>query len=91
MWLASWDSRGASTGRARLVRPSGLYNDSSKAPTRLSIAESERKDLTERAAHIREALTGYRSGTAEMATAGEPRAQYDPHLPLTSRYAAKGI
>jgi len=45
--------------------------------------------MLERAGHVREVLTGYRSGTAELARPGEPRAQFAPGLPLEVRYAAK--
>jgi hypothetical protein len=34
-------------------------------------------------------LTGYRSGTAEVAAEGEPRPEFDPRVPLTTRYKAK--
>lgn len=54
-----------------------------------TMTKSERKELSERAAHIREALTGYRSGTEKLAATGEPREQYDPSRSLTSRYTAK--
>ena len=53
------------------------------------LTEADRKQVLERAAHVREVLTGYRSGTAEFAEAGEPRPEYSPDLPLTTRYAAK--
>jgi transposase InsO family protein len=51
--------------------------------------DAEARRLTERLGHVREVLTGYRSGFAETASAGEPRAVYDPSLPLKDRYAAK--
>ena len=47
------------------------------------------KEVSERAAHLREVLTGYRSGSSEAAGPGEPRAQFDPSKPLLDRYAAK--
>ncbi len=53
------------------------------------IGEDERRRIRDRAAHVRELLTGYRSGDAAMAAAGEPRGPYDPALPLTARYQAK--
>lgn len=53
------------------------------------LTEAQQDAVTERAAHVREALTGYRSGTAELAGAGEPRPQFDPALPLMSRYQSK--
>ena len=47
------------------------------------------EQLEERAAHIREVLTGYRSGSAERALPGEPRPPYGPGQPLMARYQAK--
>ena len=57
--------------------------------TLAELAKPERDAVLERAAHIREVLTGYRSGSAELAGEGEPRAQFDPGLPLTRRYESK--
>jgi hypothetical protein len=48
-----------------------------------------RSEACARAAHIREALTGYRSGHAETALPGEPRAAYKPGVPKGKRLAAK--
>src|ERR1700730_4329232 len=76
--------------RARVVPD--LPGPSSHEPASVVLAgltESEKQAALERAAHIREVLTGYRSGSAELAGGGEARAQFDPHLPLTSRYESK--
>jgi transposase InsO family protein len=54
-----------------------------------NLAESERRHILERAAHLREVLTGYRSGNAETAIVGEPRVQFDPRVALMRRYEAK--
>ncbi|MFJ8040112.1 helix-turn-helix domain-containing protein [Kitasatospora sp. NPDC096147] len=51
--------------------------------------EDDRRQILERAEHVRELLTGYRSGSAELARGGEPRAPYTPTLSLDARYAAK--
>ncbi|WP_100515235.1 Mu transposase C-terminal domain-containing protein [Mycobacteroides abscessus] len=51
--------------------------------------QAERQTVLERAAHVREVLTGYRSGHIETATADEPRVQYGPEVPLMQRYEAK--
>ena len=40
-----------------------------------NLSESERGAVLERAAHLREVLTGYRSGHAGTAIVGEPREQ----------------
>jgi hypothetical protein len=58
--------------------------------TRLSaLSDSARKTVGDRAAHIRELLTGYRSGTEEVKGPGEPRPEYEPARPLLERQAAK--
>src|SRR5260370_5158871 len=46
-------------------------------------------DARERAGHVREILSGYRSGSGELAGPGEPRPQYAPGVPLMQRYEAK--
>jgi transposase InsO family protein len=53
------------------------------------LAPSERARVAERAAHVEEVLTGYRSGSPELAGPGEPRPEYNPALLYTERYAAK--
>nr|WP_202466956.1 Mu transposase C-terminal domain-containing protein [Streptomyces sp. SID4951] len=53
------------------------------------LTKEERKDVLERAEHVRETLTGYRSGSEELAKPGEPRPEYAPGLSLGKRYAAK--
>jgi transposase InsO family protein len=49
-----------------------------------ALAEARR-----RAGHVREVLSGYRSGSGELAAPGEPRPQYAPGVPLMQRYQAK--
>lgn len=51
--------------------------------------ESERATARHRAAHVREVLTGYRSGSADMPGPGEPRSAYLSHRPKGARVAAK--
>ncbi len=79
--------------RARLLPDdSGPQADDDVDPASVvlaTVSDSERDELNERAAHVREALTGYRSGSAELPAKGEPREQYDPSMSLTSRYTAK--
>jgi transposase InsO family protein len=58
-------------------------------PLLAGLAGSEQSVVTERAGHVREVLTGYRSGTAEVARPGEPRPDYDPARPLGGRQEAK--
>jgi transposase InsO family protein len=52
-------------------------------------SEPVRREACERAANVREVLTGYRSGHAETALFGEPRAAYRPTSPKGKREAAK--
>jgi hypothetical protein len=79
--------------RARVIPdlpgPSSDDPDEPASVVLAQLTESERAAVLERAAHIREALTGYRSGSAELAGDGEPRAQFDPSLPLVPRYESK--
>ncbi len=51
--------------------------------------EGELEAARERAGDLREVLTGFRSGSQELARPGEPRAKYVPEVPLMQRYAAK--
>ena len=53
------------------------------------LTDQERDEVLERAEHVRELLTGYRSGHAELARPAEPREQYHPRRTLLSRYEAK--
>jgi len=43
-----------------------------------SLPAAERGELAARVRHLREALTGYASGTPAAAGPGEPRPEYDP-------------
>jgi transposase InsO family protein len=54
-----------------------------------ALSEREQAALADRAAHVREVLTGYRSGSAELAAPNEPRPAYDPAVPTMARYRAK--
>lgn len=54
-----------------------------------NLAAPDRQLVLERAGHLGEVLTGYRSGSPETAAAGEPRPQYDPAIALMQRYEAK--
>ncbi len=54
-----------------------------------NLPKQERVKLLVRLGHVREVLTGYRSGHADFAAAGEPRPEYAEDVPLMRRYAAK--
>lgn len=78
-------------GRARIIDDdTGTSDPSDTASVILAgLSDVELAVVRTRAAHVREVLTGYRSGHAELAGHGEPRAELDPHRPLMERYAAK--
>ncbi len=59
------------------------------AVTLSAVSAAARKQALERAAHVREVLTGYRSGCQETALPYEPRTAYRSELPVMERYAAK--
>lgn len=49
----------------------------------------QQREVAERAGHVREVLTGYRSGHAGAAAPGEPRDLYRADVALVSRYESK--
>jgi transposase InsO family protein len=53
------------------------------------LGEAERRNVVQRAEHVREILTGYRSGSPMLAREGEPRPEYSATVTLEARYAAK--
>jgi hypothetical protein len=53
------------------------------------LSDAEGAQLSERLGHVREVLTGYRSGSADLTEPGEPRAGYDSSTPLMERYRVK--
>jgi transposase InsO family protein len=79
--------------RARVIPagpgPGGSDDDAPAAVILDQLSADQRREVAQRAEHVREVLTGYRSGNAELARSGEPRAGLDPRLPLESRYATK--
>lgn len=78
-------------GRARIIGDDAVFDHSSDIASVVlaGLSDVEMEAVRTRAAHVREVLTGYRSGHTELAGDGEPRAQFDPHRPLMERYAAK--
>lgn len=79
--------------RARVVPdgpgPSSADDEDVASVVLSRLSPAERQRLVERAGHVREVRTGYKSGSAELARPGEPRPEYDPALPFMARYAAK--
>jgi transposase InsO family protein len=54
-----------------------------------SLGDAELAELRERVAHVREACTGYRRGSPDLAMPGEPRPEYAPGAGRLQRYQAK--
>jgi len=80
--------------RARLLSDSAMNLSESGAGATAALAwsaapDAARCEARERAEHVREVLTGYRSGTALMAAPGEPRSCYLLHLAKGARESAK--
>jgi transposase InsO family protein len=53
------------------------------------LGSAELAQLRERVAHVREACTGYRRGSPDLALPGEPRPEYAPGTGKLRRYQAK--
>jgi transposase InsO family protein len=51
--------------------------------------QNKQVELEERIGHVREVLTGYQRGSAELALPGEPRPKYAPGTAMMARYEAK--
>ncbi|MCX4607725.1 MULTISPECIES: helix-turn-helix domain-containing protein [Streptomyces] len=79
--------------RAELIHdrsgPSSGDDENVAAVVLNRLTRDEKKDVLERAGHVREMLTGYRSGSEDLSQPDEPRPQYAPGLPLKTRYEAK--
>ncbi|MFD8064213.1 transposase [Streptomyces cyaneofuscatus] len=69
--------------------PSGDDDQELAAVILDQLQEDERQQVRERAEHVREVLTGFRSGNPELARAGEPRPGFAPGGPMEPKYAAK--
>ncbi|WP_156456200.1 helix-turn-helix domain-containing protein, partial [Microbacterium sp. Leaf351] len=83
--------RPASEGGTAHV-PGRLPDDEESQPLMLvwsDATESAQAAAHERADHVREVLTGYRSGSREIAREGEPRFEYHPQRSLGERQTAK--
>jgi transposase InsO family protein len=68
------------------------HNEGSRealAPLFDTLSRDEYEKLLDTEGHIRELLTGYRSGVPEQGLPGEPRPQYLPSEPLMERYESK--
>jgi hypothetical protein len=62
--------------------PSSDDQAAAAAITLLGLSEHEMQQVRDRAEHVRELLTGFRSGSEEIALEGEPLPQFDPSRPV---------
>jgi transposase InsO family protein len=74
---------------SRLLDPPSGPPVGAVGPLLSNLSEVELRAVCERAAHVREVLTAYRSGSPEDALASEPRSCYLPESPRMDRYRAK--
>lgn len=80
---------GALVAHARSAEGPG-HGDAGIAGAALAgLTARQRAEVSERAAHVREVITGYRAGHADAAVAGEPRPEFAAGQPMTLRYRAK--
>jgi transposase InsO family protein len=81
---------GALVAHARSAEEEPGQRDGGAAGVGLAgLTARQRAEVSERAAHVREVITGYRAGHADAAAAGEPRPEFAAGQPLTVRYRAK--
>ena len=76
----------------RVHVPGRVGDDEQTQPLMLvwsDATQSAQAGAHHRADHVREVLTGYRSGSREVAREGEPRLEYHPQRPLRERQKAK--
>ncbi|MEV0848971.1 helix-turn-helix domain-containing protein [Streptomyces sp. NPDC049954] len=71
--------------------PSAADDEDVAAVVLSRLTKDEQKDVLKRTAHVREMLTGYRSGSEDLPQPNEPRPQYAAGLPLKARYEAKAV
>ncbi|WP_416976964.1 TnsA-like heteromeric transposase endonuclease subunit [Streptomyces sp. T028] len=82
-----------SSGRATVIaaEPGPQADDDRETASVLFalLSEEELAEVRERAAHVNEVLTGFRSGSEEVPEPGEPRPQYAATVSKLQRYEAK--
>ena len=82
-----------SSARVRLLlETAGPESTDDIVPAAVLLSSLSKEELAEvrgKAAHVREVLTGFRSGSPDIAQEGEPRPPFNPSRPLRDRCAAK--
>jgi hypothetical protein len=75
------------SGATRVIpERDGPSGDDDFEPAGVVLAQlsgAERNEVIDRAAHVREVLTGFRSGSNELALRGQPRSEYRGDVPLS--------
>ncbi|MCW1957610.1 MAG: helix-turn-helix domain-containing protein, partial [Mycobacterium sp.] len=92
MFRASLNELLGSEGTRVIADTEPPINDDPAEPAGILLGQlnpAELGQVRDRAAHVREVLTGFRSGSAELALSGEPRPEYRSDVPLSRRYASK--
>ena len=92
MFRASLNELLRSEGTRVIPETEPPLDDDPPAPAGVLLAQlnpAELEQARDRAAHVREVLTGFRSGSAELALPGEPRPEYRSDIPLSRRYVSK--
>lgn len=82
---------GARRGRVLVDEP-GPDSTEAKDPATVALSllsDEHRAVVRDRTAHVQEILTGFRSGSAELAEPGEPQPSYAPGTTLMQRYHVK--
>lgn len=69
--------------------PAADDDQETAAVTLAYLSTRERQQVVKLADHIREVLTGYRSGSEKLTLSGEPRPQYNPSVTIGARCQAK--
>lgn len=76
-------------GTTRVAGDAGEPAAAALGPLLDGLDEGERGEVLARLGHVRELLTGYRSGSPDVPLPGEPRPIYRLSLPWRDRFAAK--
>jgi len=75
------------SGACGVVEP--VAGDAAVGVVLAGLTPKQREQVEQRAEHVREVLTGFRSGRADRAAPGEPDPRFAEQVPLQERYASK--
>jgi hypothetical protein len=88
-WVA--DARHVLAGVSTVIEAESDYGSAPDGVGQLlaNLTDTESDELAERVGHMRELLTGYRSGSAARGRPGEPRPEFRLGRPMVERQQAK--